>query len=109
MVGFRIAGPPRPFDPREALILCADFKGGSTWLYEMLLEVDRIAGLWEPRDVGRVALFRDLGFRYREYISETACNPPSRAAFENSYPKQLDRIDAALAWAGPSLENTKTP
>ena len=60
--GFHFLGPRKSLDPKDALIICADPRGGSTWLYEMLSRLDGVTGLWEPLDIGRAALFRDLGF-----------------------------------------------
>lgn len=79
---FRYLGPRNPLDPNDALIICADPRGGSTWLYELLTRLEGAAGLWEPLHIGRAAVFRDLGFNYRHYIPEQSIEPKARSAFE---------------------------
>lgn len=109
-MAFRFLDPRQSFDSNDALLICADPRGGSTWLYEMLTRLEGVAGLWEPLDIGRAAVFRDLGFSYRHYITEQSSDPKARAAFEclfqghyrephimqNTSPKELRNADKLL-------------
>ena len=80
-LAFRLIAPRKNFEPHKALIICADPRGGSTWLYEILSNIDRTVGLWEPLDIGRAKLFREIGFNYRQYIPEAASNTEAWQAF----------------------------
>jgi hypothetical protein len=78
-------GPRKLLDPKDALIICADPRGGSTWLFEMLTSLDGVAGLWEPLDISRAAVFRNLGFSHRQYFPEMASVPEARATFDGLF------------------------
>ncbi len=84
-MAFSLVGPKRDFDAKDALIICADPRGGSTWLYEILSRIENVAGLWEPLHIGKVSQFKKLGFDWRYYISEDDCFPEARAAFKRLF------------------------
>ena len=84
-LAFSFIGTRRGFDARDALVICADPRGGSTWLYEILSGIDNVAGLWEPLHIGKVGQFKKLGFGWRHYISENDTFPGARAAFQRLF------------------------
>lgn len=84
-IGFKILRPKVTLEPRDALVICADPRGGSTWLTELLSAIPGVSIVWEPLDVGRVQLFRDLGFNYRQYIPEDGEAPEAFRAFDNLF------------------------
>ena len=84
-VGFTLAGPRNTLRAEDAIVICADPRGGSTWLYEMLSRINGVAGLWEPLHIGQVSHFRKIGFGWRHYIAENESVPAARKAFEDLF------------------------
>lgn len=78
----------RRFEPEDALLICADPRGGSTWLAEILTRIPNTALFWEPLNIGVAPTFRNLGFRYREFIQEGTENPDVHSAFERLFSGQ---------------------
>lgn len=78
-------GQRKRFDPRQVLVICADPRGGSTWLAEILSNIPRTTLLWEPLHVGSVPHFRKIGFGWRHYIPADAEAPEAREMFERLF------------------------
>lgn len=70
------------FDPRDALLVFSDPRGGSTWITEMIQQVPRTAVVWEPLHLRYTDAFRKLGFGWRQHIPEDAEWEEARAVFE---------------------------
>lgn len=80
-IAFSFFGPRKSLSADKAMVICADPRGGSTWLYEILSQIRGVAGLWEPLNIGEVNHFRKLGFGHRHYIEENEISPEARQAF----------------------------
>lgn len=70
------------FDPAEAMIVCGDPRGGSTWITEVLASIPRTSIVWEPLDINRIEAVRNLGFSWRQHIPEDASWPEAEAYFD---------------------------
>jgi len=77
------------FDPRNALIICGDPRGGTTWLAHLVKEVQGTALIWEPLMISKVKEFARLGFEWRQYIPEQEQWPEARAIMERVFKGQL--------------------
>lgn len=82
---FSLFGTKKQLDPLDALIICADPRGGSTWLYEMLMNIEGVAGIWEPLHIGESDNFKNIGFSWRHYIPEDHDDPVAREMFEKLF------------------------
>ena len=67
--------------PKKSIIIAADPRAGSTWLSEIILTQSNAALIWEPLHIGENALFKDIGFGYRQYIPEEHQWPEAKEAF----------------------------
>lgn len=70
------------FHEEESILLCADPRGGSTWLAEILLQEKGLAMIWEPLHLAHNPLFRKLKFGYRQHIPEQTSWPLAKRAFD---------------------------
>lgn len=77
------------FDPREALLIFSDPRGGSTWITEMIQHIPRTALVWEPLHLDYTDAFREIGFGWRQYIPEDAEWEEARATFEQIFRGRL--------------------
>lgn len=77
----RIA-PTLSFDPRNAIIISANPRGGSTWLFEMLKQIPGTASLLEPLHKSWIDEVNELNFDWHQRIPEEADWPEARALFE---------------------------
>ena len=68
-------------DVTKSVLVCADPRGGSTWLTEMLLTEQRLELIWEPLHLKHNTLFNQLGFCYRQHIPESTVWPEAKEAF----------------------------
>lgn len=84
-VGFALSGPKNTLRAEDALVICGDPRGGSTWLYEVLSRINGVAGLWEPLHIGQVSRFRKIGSGWRHYIAENESAPEARNAFDDLF------------------------
>ncbi|MEM1043134.1 MAG: hypothetical protein AAGI91_10950 [Bacteroidota bacterium] len=75
----------RAFDPEEALLIFSDPRGGSTWIAEVLHHIPRTAVVWEPLHVREVPAFREIGFKWRQYIPEDAAWEAARETFDRLF------------------------
>lgn len=84
VTNYRLGGLAKrnDFDPRDALLVFSDPRGGSTWITEMIQQIPRTAVVWEPLHLRYTDAFRELGFTWRQYIPEHAEWEEARAAFE---------------------------
>lgn len=83
-----MSGRPR-FKPEEALLICADPRGGSTWLAEVLSRVQGVAMFLEPLNIGETKMFQDLGFGHRHFVAENADVPIVRDRFSSLFSGKL--------------------
>lgn len=56
------------FDPRDAVIISGDPRGGTTWLAEILSKNMLLATLWEPLALAKVKRLQDIGFENRQFL-----------------------------------------
>jgi hypothetical protein len=68
-------------DSTKSVLVCADPRGGSTWLTEMLLTEQKLELIWEPLHLKHNTLFNQLRFCYRQHIPERTVWPEAKEAF----------------------------
>ncbi|MFA0961298.1 sulfotransferase [Roseivirga sp. BDSF3-8] len=73
------------FAPEEALILTGDPRGGTTWLSSLLVQATKAAMIWEPLWLAKNPSFKNIGFSYRQYISEQENWPEAEGLFRDLF------------------------
>ena len=58
----------KDFDPREAVVIFSDPRGGSTWLMEMLEQIPRSTTIFEPLHAELGLMEEELDLGWRPYI-----------------------------------------
>ncbi|GAB3330198.1 hypothetical protein GCM10027429_07100 [Marivirga atlantica] len=79
----------KSFDPKKALIVSSDPRGGSTWLAETLFQIGGLSMIWEPLHIGKVKELNDLGFGYPQIIPEHVSNERLYYFFESLFSGKL--------------------
>ena len=77
----RIA-PKVRFEPEKAIVISANPRGGSTWLFEALKHIPNTASLLEPLHKRWADDVNHLGFDWHQRIPEEADWPEARSLFE---------------------------
>ena len=106
----------RRFNPSEALVICADPRGGSTSLAEVLNRIQGTTMFWGPLNIDETETFQDLGNSYRQFLPDDDDVPQIRDRFESLFSGSIidpyvmhHRIEVALAQSGARLKTTSTP
>lgn len=63
------------FKPEDALVICGDPRGGTTWLMELLALTPRTAVIWEPLHPQRGVVPKHFRLGWRGHIPETVPEP----------------------------------
>lgn len=71
------------FDPRDSILISANPRGGSTWLFEVLTSIQGTATLYEPLHQEWMPELADVGFDWHQRIPEDADWPEARQLFED--------------------------
>ncbi len=79
----------RRFEPDRALLICADPRGGSTWLTEAIAQLPGTSILWEPLHLTPVPFFREAGLGWQQHIPREADWPEARHAFQRLFSGKL--------------------
>lgn len=82
---YSVISKSKQFTVNDALLICGDPRGGTTWLAELIKLLPETAMLWEPLAVASVKQFKNLGFQWRQYIPEGESWPEARALFEDLF------------------------
>jgi hypothetical protein len=84
-IQYKLISKQISFDCNNALIICGDPRGGTTWLSEILQFIPDTALLWEPLWIDREKTFKSLGFSYRQFIPEGGSWNEALKAFTNLF------------------------
>ena len=71
------------FDPRDSILISANPRGGSTWLFEVLTSIENTATLYEPLHQRWVPELQQIGFDWHQRIPEEAEWPEARKLFDD--------------------------
>ncbi len=71
------------FDPRESIIVSANPRGGSTWLFEVLTSIQNTATLYEPLHQRWMPELAEIGFDWHQRIPADADWPEARQLFDD--------------------------
>ncbi len=58
----------KAFDPDQVMLIFSDPRGGSTWLTQLINEIEHTAVVWEPLHLGENSYFNKLNFGWRQHI-----------------------------------------
>lgn len=73
-------------DMENLILLCGVPRGGTTWLFEVLLNtVPKTCGLWEPLDLRASPLLNHLSFSWREHINANTRWPQAEDYFRHLF------------------------
>jgi hypothetical protein len=75
----RVCAEWRDRDPRDAVVLSCEPRGGSTWLGEVLAAAEPTAVVWEPLHLTRAPEVAEAGFGWRQFIPADADWPEATA------------------------------
>ncbi len=90
----------------HTLIISGDPRGGTTWLSEIICELNNTALLWEPLWLSKEKTFRNLNFSYRQFLPEHEIIPKIKDKFADLFSGKIlnvflcqfttfDKVDAA--------------
>ncbi|WP_299392785.1 sulfotransferase domain-containing protein [Pelagibius sp.] len=86
------------FDPKSAITVVADPRGGSTWLFEVLQGIRGVATVYEPLHLQNVPRLRSLGIGWEQHIPENESWPEVMRFFEDIYEgKVLNRFTCSYS------------
>lgn len=69
------------FNAEETFIISGDPRGGTTWIAEILTEIDNTLLVWEPLSPPMVKEIREIGFSFRQPIPESKSWPEAQMLF----------------------------
>ena len=81
------------FDPKDAILISANPRGGSTWLFELLRNIPNTATLFEPLHKKWVPEVRALNFDWHQRIPEEADWPEAKQLFDDILSGRLLCVD----------------
>lgn len=93
---FQAIAKTKSLDPRQAILLFNDPRGGSTWLAETLNHIPQSLIIDEPLDLTNSQAINKLKFAWRQYIPEAADWPEAKLFFEKILKGQL--LNAGLCY-----------
>jgi hypothetical protein len=73
------------FKPENNFVISAYFRGGSTWLAEIIHQIPRTAILFEPSHLSHSSQFRKIGFCWRQHIPENEPWPEAEKLFRQLF------------------------
>lgn len=82
---YNVISKTKRFEVNDALLICGDPRGGTTWLAELIKLLPTTAMLWEPLAVAKVNQFKSVGFQWRQYIPEHESWPEAKTMFEDLF------------------------
>lgn len=70
------------FDINQSIIISGVPRGGSSWFAEVVNTLPGSAVLWEPLHLKYYPIFKDLNFKWRQYIDENNTDPTIKSTFD---------------------------
>lgn len=73
------------FHPKKNIIITGCPRSGTTWLQELLCNIEKTYPLFEPLYLDDSPKFKEIGFEWRQYIPEDYNWPEAKILFENLF------------------------